>query len=102
MVNRNGSHQQNFGAVFTRRWVAESILDLIGFEPTRDLAALHLLEPACGAGAFLEPIVERLIESANTHGRALESLGDSLANAEVIKSAAIKYRYCGEFLHPPS
>ena len=57
-----------FGEVFTRRWVVDLILDLVGYTPDRDLASMVLVEPSCGSGAFLGPVVERLIESARAHG----------------------------------
>lgn len=60
-----------YGEVFTRRWVVDLILDLVGYTPDRDLASMVLVEPSCGCGAFLGPIVERLIESAREHGRDL-------------------------------
>ena len=41
-----------YGAVFTRRWVVELILDLAGYNGERDLAALRAIEPACGSGSF--------------------------------------------------
>lgn len=58
-----------YGAVFTRRWVVELILDLAGYTIERDLAALRAIEPACGSGAFLGPMVERLSRSCRLHGR---------------------------------
>ena len=61
------------GEVFTRRWIVELILDLVGYTPDRDLGALVLVEPSCGAGAFLIPVVERLIESCDRHGRPLST-----------------------------
>ena len=69
---------QNYGEVFTRRWVVEVLLNLTGYTVDRDLGSLHLVEPSCGSGAFLGPVVERLIESAQTHGRALASLGQAI------------------------
>ena len=68
----------NHGEVFTRRWVVETLLDLAGYTDDRDLASLHLLEPACGSGAFLGPAVERLLASAGRHGREVVSLGDAI------------------------
>jgi len=59
------------GEVFTRRWVVEMILDLAGYVPERDLAASVAVEPACGRGAFLRPMVSRLIASARLHGHEL-------------------------------
>lgn len=59
------------GEVFTRRWVVEMILDLIGYTSERDLADLRIVEPACGTGAFLGPIAERLSASCRAHRRPL-------------------------------
>jgi adenine-specific DNA-methyltransferase len=63
------------GEVFTRRWVVETILDLAGYTADRDLADMLVVEPACGAGAFLGPITDRLSASCRNHGR---SLGDAI------------------------
>ncbi len=38
--------EDQHGEVFTRRWVAEMILDLVGYTSDRDLASLRALEPA--------------------------------------------------------
>lgn len=59
------------GEVFTRRWVVETILDLVGYTVDRELADMVIVEPACGAGAFLGPMVERLSASCRAHGRSL-------------------------------
>jgi adenine-specific DNA-methyltransferase len=67
-----------YGAVFTRPWVVELILDLAGFTADRDLAAMHAIEPACGDGAFLGPMVERLAESCARHGRPLADAAGAL------------------------
>ena len=84
----------DYGEVFTRRWVVELILDLVGYTADKDLAAKVVAEPSCGTGAFLLPIVDRLIESSARHGRDLRSLGDSVqafdvlgANAEIARKA---------------
>ncbi|MFE2755353.1 Eco57I restriction-modification methylase domain-containing protein [Actinosynnema sp. NPDC059335] len=59
------------GEVFTRRWVVETMLDLVGYTSDRDLAETVIVEPACGGGAFLGPIAERLGASCRAHGRSL-------------------------------
>jgi adenine-specific DNA-methyltransferase len=69
---------QDYGAVFTRRWVVELILDMLGYTSERDLAALRVIEPACGSGAFLSVIVERLSESCRRHGRHITQASDAL------------------------
>ena len=81
----NGEH----GEVFTRRWVVELILDLAGYDPNEDLASRRALEPACGSGAFLVPIVERLLKSAERHGRAVGDLGESIVAFDLLQANVI-------------
>ncbi|MEU9874334.1 Eco57I restriction-modification methylase domain-containing protein [Actinomadura sp. NPDC048021] len=66
------------GEVFTRRWIVDLILDLVGYTADRDLATLRICEPACGQGAFLGPIVERLSASCRTFGRSLLDAQEAL------------------------
>ena len=61
--------QVNHGEVFTRQSVVEFILDLVGYEPDIDLASRRIVEPACGTGAFLIAIVDRLVSRAGGEGR---------------------------------
>ncbi len=109
--------------VFTRRWVVETILDLVGYTSNRDLAALRLLEPSIGSGAFFVPTLKRLLASAQRHGRDLATLGDALfgidlqqrhintcrrhavnlliqagASLEEAQIIATKWLHCGDFL----
>jgi adenine-specific DNA-methyltransferase len=74
------------GEVFTRRWVVELILDLTGYTPDRDLGGMVAIEPSCGAGAFLVPMVERLIESCRRHGRDFEEIGVALRAFDLLSS----------------
>lgn len=57
------------GAVFTKRWVVELVLDLAGFVADRDLVSCRTIEPAAGEGAFLVPMAERVIASCRRQGR---------------------------------
>jgi adenine-specific DNA-methyltransferase len=66
------------GEIFTRRWVVELILDLAGYTSDKDLASLSAVEPACGTGAFVGPIVERLSASMKAHTRSLVDAADAL------------------------
>lgn len=82
------------GEVFTRRWVVELILDLAGYTPDRDLATMVVVEPSCGAGAFLGPIVERLLQSCELHGRAIDDASAAIrafdlldGNADIARKA---------------
>ena len=95
MFEIDESDQQ--GEVFTRRWVVELILDLAGFTADRDLAAMVAVEPSCGAGAFLVPMVERLVESCRLHGRSLDDARMALrafdllpVNAELAQKTVVK------------
>ena len=88
----------NYGEVFTRRWVVDLILDLVGYTPDRDLASMVLVEPSCGTGAFLGAVIDRLMESTTKHGRDLATLEtppvrafDLLeANAELARKGVVQ------------
>ena len=62
---------QVHGEIFTRRWIVDLTLDLVGYTADQDLATVRALEPACGHGAFLLPMVERLVASCEAHGRSI-------------------------------
>jgi len=59
---------RDYGAVFTKRWVVDMMLDLCGYTVDADLAHRVTHEPSVGDGAFLLPIVERLAGSAERYG----------------------------------
>lgn len=80
------------GEVFTRRWIVELILDLAGYTADRDLATLRAVEPACGSGAFLRPIVERLAASLQIHGRPLAEASDALRAFDLLERNVIDSR----------
>lgn len=77
---------RNHGEVFTRRWVVEFILDLVGYRNEADLASMVIVEPACGAGAFLIPIVERLLESCRLHGVDVMSFDGAVRAFDLLDS----------------
>lgn len=76
------------GVVYTRRWIADLILDLAGYRPHDDLAERYVVEPSAGEGAFLVPIVQRLLESLTKHGRPLLDARNSIRAYELDASAA--------------
>lgn len=76
------------GEVFTRRWVAELILDLVGYTPDKDLARQVLVEPSCGSGAFLGPAIERLLESTRMHGGGLEDIEPAIRAFDLLDANA--------------
>ncbi|WP_286158216.1 Eco57I restriction-modification methylase domain-containing protein [Streptomyces sp. CB03911] len=73
------------GEVFTRRWVVDLILDLLGYTPDKDLAALRIVEPACGAGAFLGAIAARLAQSCRNHGRPISDAADAVRAFDLLE-----------------
>ncbi|MEU9653321.1 Eco57I restriction-modification methylase domain-containing protein [Streptomyces sp. NPDC048110] len=59
------------GEVFTRRWVVDLILDLLGYTADKDLCDVKLVEPACGSGAFLVAVATRISDSCRAHNRPI-------------------------------
>jgi hypothetical protein len=84
------------GAVFTRREVAEFILDLSGYTIEKPLHRFRLLEPSFGSGDFLLPVVERLLKSYAIHepGRfsVVEDLSAAIRAVEVHRDSIEKTR----------
>jgi adenine-specific DNA-methyltransferase len=81
-----------YGEVYTRRWVVDSILDLVGYDPAKDLAASVIVEPSIGSGAFIVPIVERLLTSAATHARPPEDLVDAIRGYDLLAASVERSR----------
>lgn len=76
------------GEVFTRRWVVEMILDLAGYRADEDLGSAAIVEPSCGCGAFIIPIVERLAESCERHGRQLRDMEGAIRGFDLLEHNA--------------
>jgi len=72
------------GEVFTRRWVVELILDLVGYRVEHDLGGSVVVEPSCGYGAFMVPLVERLAASCARHGRSLDEMGSAIRGFDLL------------------
>jgi hypothetical protein len=57
------------GEVFTPKWLVDDMLALVGREAER--IDSRFLEPACGSGNFLVPVLERKLAAVQTrHGRS--------------------------------
>jgi hypothetical protein len=76
------------GVVYTKPWVVDLILDLAGYRTERDLAARYVVEPSAGEGAFLGPMVRRLLESIRQHGRSLSDARSALHAYELDEGSA--------------
>lgn len=71
------------GAIFTKRSVVESILDLSGYITSAPLADYRLLEPSFGNGDFLLVALDRLLE-------AFKAAGGTPADARAKLAGAIR------------
>ena len=80
------------GVVFTKRWVVELLLDLSGYCSNKNLVDALAVEPAAGDGAFLGPIVERLVASCRNLGRSLSECRNSLIAYELDEESAARAR----------
>jgi len=80
------------GEVFTREWVVNLILDLAGYTEDRDLGALRAVEPACGEGAFLGPMIRRLSRSCRAAGRSIADARHAIAASDLLADNVTKGR----------
>lgn len=80
------------GVVYTKRWVVELLLDLSGYSQDKNLVDSLAIEPAAGDGAFLGPMIERLVESCRKLGRSLSECQNSLIAYELDERSAARAR----------
>lgn len=80
------------GIVYTKRWVVELMLDLSGYSVQKDLAHALAVEPAAGEGAFLELMIERLLQSCQRFNRRLTDCHHSLLAYELNEQSATRTR----------
>lgn len=91
-LSMSAAPEHGYGEVFTRRWVVEFILDLVGYTSDEDLTSRVIIEPACGTGAFLIPIVERLIDSSCRVGREPTELVAALRAYDLLDDNVVQAR----------
>jgi adenine-specific DNA-methyltransferase len=77
------SSGETHGVVLTKPHIVELILDLAGYTHERDLPSMRLLEPACGHGAFLLPVVDRLMKVAQGGRVKPERLADCICAFDI-------------------
>ncbi|HEY1733843.1 MAG TPA: SAM-dependent methyltransferase, partial [Acidimicrobiales bacterium] len=80
------------GEVFTREWIVDLILDLAGYTADRDLGILRAVEPACGEGAFLGPMVRRLSSACRTAGRSIADAHHAIAASDLLADNVARAR----------
>lgn len=88
--------ERKHGVVFTKRWVVDMVLDLVGYTPGTGLANKIIIEPACGSGAFLTAIAERLADEISPSGdwcrlaHAVVAFDIDATSLELCKNATIQ------------
>lgn len=66
------------GVVYTPKWIAELILDQIGYK--NSVSSKRIIDPACGEGAFLGEAVERFILDAKNNKLNEQDIRNGLEN----------------------
>ena len=69
------------GAIYTRRAVVDTILDLVGYTSDQALHQRRLLEPSFGVGDFLLPAIHRLLTAYKRQGGTPTQAPTDLAGA---------------------
>lgn len=85
------SHQNERGAVFTRRVVVDFMLDLAGYTTNRPLHQMRLLEPSFGSGEFLLAAAERLLVAFSAAG-GVGDLADCIRAVELHGNTYVETR----------
>jgi hypothetical protein len=80
------------GVIYTKRWVVELMLDFAGYRQEANLVDAVSVEPSAGEGAFLVPMIERLVQSCEQHGRSLSECESSLIAYEIDDVSADRAR----------
>src|SRR5947209_6690510 len=84
--------QEKNGAVYTKPWVVELILDLAGYTEKANLVDCLAIEPAAGNGAFLIPMAQRLVTSCKRQNRPIADVVQSLLAYELDETSAATTR----------
>jgi len=80
------------GVVYTKRWVVELLLDLAGYRAENNLVDVLAVEPAAGDGAFLGPMIERLLNSCWRLEKPLSACRDAIIAYELDDESAARAR----------
>lgn len=80
------------GVVYTKAWVVDLILDLVGYAPERPLSQMVLVEPSAGDGSFLLRATQRLLASAQAHDIPVAELRSAIVAYEIDDASASSAR----------
>jgi adenine-specific DNA-methyltransferase len=84
--------QEKNGAIYTKPWVVELMLDLAGYSQDANLVDACAVEPAAGDGAFLVPMARRLVAACNQQQRPIRDCCPSLRAFELDEASAAQAR----------
>jgi hypothetical protein len=88
-----GYEEKKRGAIFTKHSVVEFMLDLVGYEPTKPLYRLALLEPSFGGGRFVLSAADRLLASWRESGDTDPlSLRNAIRAVELDSATYVSFR----------
>ena len=82
----------SLGAVYTRAWVVELLLDLAGYTTAHNLVDARAVEPSAGEGAFLLPMAARLLAACRAQQRPWLDCLNSLRAYDVDAAALRRCR----------
>jgi len=64
---------KKLGQVYTPKWVVTEILDLVGYKGNKVITK-RIIDPACGDGAFLTTIVNKIIDKAISERKTISEI----------------------------
>ncbi len=92
----SASAKDKRGAVFTRDEVVDFVLRISGFYARNQILGCRTLEPSCGEGDFLLPVVDHLLEqvaaSGSTELRNVEQIKGAILAVEVNEESFVSVR----------
>lgn len=74
---------EHHGVVYTKRWVVDMILDLVGYIPGTGIADKIVVEPSCGCGAFMVAIADRLADEVASRGLGWDRIAGAVRGYDV-------------------
>lgn len=80
------------GVVYTKPWVVDLILDLVGYTRDKPLHELCVVEPSAGDGSFLLTIVDRLAQSCARGGCRLVDCRSAIVAYELDDASVLRAR----------
>lgn len=72
--------RRDLGEFYTPRWLVEQALELAGWRPTERMVP-SIVDPTCGAGAFLVPAIQMAKRELIASGRRRDDVAPTILNA---------------------